>query len=394
MNGDLSWRRRRDAETNNQAARADCECGYSINATTAPDHKVYTELLETDFLHLQNITLDTDWVPQEYNITASAARGSFGEARQLGNVIANPLLDNYSYAGASKLGGDPGLQLWVRAQQTDGLIGTAEISSAREDMLYGSFRVAMKLTGIPGTCGAFFWYYNNTQEIDLEYLSRLLNTTSSPLSLVLQSPASAHAGYDASSTPTYQVHQLPFHPSTGYHEYRFDWTPGAVSFYADGVLLTTMTGSAVPTSPGHILLNHWSNGNAAWSGGPPATDAALSVSYVKAYFNSSLDDRKNDYAQRCNGDTAAQNDKNAICIVPDQTTAPDPDSSDGNKTANTFFFSGQANMTTNQTVYTPAAAKSKKKSGAGATKDSLRRGRDGALGLLVGASMVAALLLT
>ena len=37
------------------------------------------------------------------------------------------------------------------------MIGMGEIVSERTDMLYGSFRVAMQLTGEAGTCGAFFF---------------------------------------------------------------------------------------------------------------------------------------------------------------------------------------------------------------------------------------------
>lgn len=39
----------------------------------------------------------------------------------------------------------------------DGLVGMAEVASVRGDMLFGTFRVGMKVTGVEGTCGAFFW---------------------------------------------------------------------------------------------------------------------------------------------------------------------------------------------------------------------------------------------
>ena len=135
-------------------AHADCECGYTVNSA------LYTDLLETDFLHLPNITLDTDWQPQNYTVSPAAARGPYGKNATIGNVIANPLQNNNSWAGEGVLGGDPGLQLWARGgTPANGLIPMAEVASAREDMLYGSFRAAMKLTGTSGTCGAFFWVH-------------------------------------------------------------------------------------------------------------------------------------------------------------------------------------------------------------------------------------------
>jgi len=39
--------------------------------------------------------------------------------------------------------------------------------------------------------------------------------------------------------------------------------------------------------PGHTVMNHWSNGNTGWSGGPPTEDAVASIMYVKMYFNRS-----------------------------------------------------------------------------------------------------------
>lgn len=134
--------------------RSDCECGYTV------DSLLYTDLLESDFLHLPNITTDTDWDPQKYNISADIARGPFGKNATLQNVVSNPLKskDKNVWTGESQLGGDAGLQLIVRGGvPSDGLIPMAELTTERNDLYYGSFRAGMKLTGTNGTCGAFFW---------------------------------------------------------------------------------------------------------------------------------------------------------------------------------------------------------------------------------------------
>jgi len=131
---------------------ANCECGYTVSST------LYTELLETDFLHLPNITFDTDWAPQNYTVTPRAARGPYGKNASITNVVLNPLQNKNAWMGQGLSGGDAGLQLWVRGGiPQDGLIPMAELASRRADILYGSFRVAMKMTGTPGTCAAFFW---------------------------------------------------------------------------------------------------------------------------------------------------------------------------------------------------------------------------------------------
>jgi len=119
-----------------------------------------------------------------------------------------------------------------------------------------------------------------------------------------------------------------------------DWSQDSVSFFADGVLLKTMT-EAVPSSSGHITLSHWSTGNPDWSAGPPTTDTILTIGYLKGYFNSSDRARQQDWSKRCKDPSAV----NATCPIPEVTEAPN-----GNVSAKTFFFSMQKNETGNQTV--------------------------------------------
>lgn len=175
----------------------------------------------------------------------------------------------------------------------------------------------------------------------MEFLSAQFNLTSHPVNLVLQSEASIAAGFNAHDTGAFQVHQLPFDPSGGFHEYRFDWFKDRVEFYADGVLLDTMSGEGVPSAPGHMTLSQWSNGDPSWSAGPPAKDAVMTVNYVKGYFNSSETQRQNDWGKRCKDINAPK----ATCEVPEITEPPN-----NNASAKTFFFSQQHNMTANQTI--------------------------------------------
>ena len=137
--------------------QADCECGYVVNST------LYTDLLETDFLHLNNITNNTDWQAQKYQITPALARGPYGKDASPNNVVPNPLANHDDWAGNGINGGDAGLQMVVKGGvlPKGGMIPMAEIVSNRTDLLYGSFRVGMRLTATNGTCGAFFWVYHD-----------------------------------------------------------------------------------------------------------------------------------------------------------------------------------------------------------------------------------------
>ena len=315
---------------------ASCECGYLINttksnSTSTTNAIIFNNVLESDFLHLSSLTDNQDWIPQKYIVSPALARGPYGKNASLSNIVANPLQSAYDWAGTGTNNSDAaGLQLYVRAGSTapaGSLIGMSELVTNRSDVLYGSFRVGMKVTSINGTCSAFFFYRNDTQEIDIELLSaqqQSQNPSSHVANLVLQSTQSLQAGFNAAGTPGFLPYHLPFDPTTGFHEYRYDWTPNAVSFYADGILLDSVTTPAdIPSSPGGIHFSHWSNGDPTWSGGPPESDAVLTLSYFKAYFNTSADNTTAPTAPTACG----QAGPNAACNVLDVAGAPDSNAS-------------------------------------------------------------------
>ncbi|GAB7358166.1 hypothetical protein MBLNU230_g0320t1 [Neophaeotheca triangularis] len=329
--------------------QAACECGYSINSTSDPQHALFTHVFESDFLHLPDITWNTThntgWQPQEYTVSPPAARGPYGKSAQLDNIIPNPFLSPHDWGGSNsetEHGPTPGLQLWVRSapipspnDSADRLIPMAELATLRSDILYGSFRFGAKTPSQPGTCAAFFFYANDEQEIDMELLSSQQqhqdhqdqhNRPKTPINLVLHAPNPAHSP----SEPQHTLHPLPFAPGSGYHEYRFDWLPSRIDFYFDGVWAASFTDtSAVPSTPGRILLNHWANGDENWSGGPPERDAVVGLSYFKGYFNVSGDEGLEGREMGCLGH---------VCVVPDQEGAPGVEGEGGNGTGRTFFF--------------------------------------------------------
>ncbi len=61
-------------------ASCDCECGYTDALTigSAATNYLFTDIIETDFIHDQNIAVDTDWIRQLYNGSAVAVRGNYG----------------------------------------------------------------------------------------------------------------------------------------------------------------------------------------------------------------------------------------------------------------------------------------------------------------------------
>lgn len=294
-----------------------CPCGYTVNGT------LFTQALETDFLHVQDLARDTNhaWIPQAYNVTRDAANGPYGKASQVENIIPNPIKDANSWSGPGTVASDPGLQVWARSTLLidDTLVPMAELVSARTDMLYGSFRIGLKTTTIPGTCGAFFFYFDDSNEIDMEFLSS--QNSNQTINLVMQSPESERRGYAAG--PDFQTRSLLFAPQEDHNEYRFDWLPDRVDFFANSVLLATMR-DHIPATAGKLHISHWSDGNPGWSRGPPERDAVLTVSYVKAYFNGSSSGGGQGYCEE-------------RCVVPDQKVAPSLVEGDGE----TAFFTPQ-----------------------------------------------------
>ncbi|THX10490.1 concanavalin A-like lectin/glucanase [Aureobasidium pullulans] len=167
---------------------------------------------------------------------------------------------------------DPSITLTVPGGQTKGPISSAQITTAYDDILYGSVRTVAKISSVPGTTHGFSFYANDTQEIDFAFL-----TTSSGVAHLTNEQVSA----DSPAT-SYQV-SAPSDATSAYHEYRVDWLPGKAMFYIDSKLVQTITGN-VPTSPGFWLWNNWSNGN-AWAQGPPAKDNVLKIRSIDGYFN-------------------------------------------------------------------------------------------------------------
>ena len=118
---------------------------------------MFTDLLESDFLHLQNIKKDTDWVVQSY-VTQAPNGNSYGKNASIANVETNPIAKPHQYSGPGIKGPDPGLQLYVRpAGPPGGSVPISEVVTSRTDMMYGSFRIAMKYGSVPGTCGSMFF---------------------------------------------------------------------------------------------------------------------------------------------------------------------------------------------------------------------------------------------
>lgn len=143
---------------------ADCECGYSVDI--GGRRYAFTDLIESDFHRVSNITKDTDWVRQEFNVTDQDARGDYGEMFRPENIASN--LNCFDDMMDSSNGTLLGVQMLVNSNVVNGMVSGAEMDTNRLDLSYGTFRASMRLPDIAGTCAAFFWVYSPSSTCNCE----------------------------------------------------------------------------------------------------------------------------------------------------------------------------------------------------------------------------------
>ncbi|THZ45929.1 concanavalin A-like lectin/glucanase [Aureobasidium pullulans] len=152
----------------------------------------------------------------------------------------------------------------------DSPCGSAQITTAYDDIMYGSMRTVAKTPNVWGTVSAMFFYSDDNNEADIEIQTG--NTTY------------AHfTNQDWYGDNALSNSSVVADTSAAYHEYRIDWVPGRTDYYVDGKLLQTYT-KFVPRTSGYWMWNSWTNAG-YWTYGPPAKDAVLHIKSIDVYFN-------------------------------------------------------------------------------------------------------------
>lgn len=74
---------------------------------------------------------------------------------------------------------------------------------------------------------------------------------------------------------------LPFAAALGFHTYKFVWAPAYVAYFVDGKQMAIHS-EAVPSTPAHIIINHWGTNSPYWGGlASPGIQRYLYVKSVK-----------------------------------------------------------------------------------------------------------------
>lgn len=209
----------------------------------------------------------------------------------------NPYAHNFTTSTVQVT--SPYLSLLVPGGQHSSPYISAQIETTVTNILYASVRTTALFSSVAGTCHGLFFYKNDNQEIDIEYLTNRSAISNSFSSLPNQGGASTWTNKQKSRLPLHYTLQATtpgtlestafgvgaVNPANEEHEYRIDWTAGKVQFFLDGELQQTFTGNNVPTMPGSWLWNNWSNGDPGWSSGPPIQDNVLRIRSIEMYYN-------------------------------------------------------------------------------------------------------------
>jgi beta-glucanase (GH16 family) len=132
---------------------------------------------------------------------------------------------------------------------------------------YGSYTARIKVPYAPSSITGFFLYYppDYASEVDIE----IYNDSSRRI---------IFATYARGRQTHSQTMTLPFDPTAGFHEYRFDYASGSIKFYADGRLMKKWT-NGLPHKSMKLYVNAW---YPTWlEGRKPATDRFVLVDKIR-----------------------------------------------------------------------------------------------------------------
>lgn len=132
---------------------------------------------------------------------------------------------------------------------------------------YGTYRARMKLPNAPSSITGFFLYMDPDyySEIDIE----VYNDKNGKIDFTT---------YADGREQHFATKSLGFDPTADFHEYRFDFYPGNLSFYVDGKLMQSWT-DGMSTNSMYLLVNAWYPN---WLAGTKTTsDQYLLIDWIK-----------------------------------------------------------------------------------------------------------------
>ncbi|MCJ1339522.1 hypothetical protein MMC09_004812 [Bachmanniomyces sp. S44760] len=278
---------------------AACECGYRLSDTSA----YYTHRL------LQNFTLGPGTLQQVVSLNANPATTSFTQDFTVQDWLSstspsNPLprqnfVSNVWIEGEDLVLRQEGYSSASLTVSPPPPVEVAALASTSTNYYHGSYRCAFSVHGPEGgSVAGFFWYMNDSSEIDIEVLTKNYPSNASTIHYSTQpffDPVTGRAIADATAPVEGKK------PWSVMQEHRFDYNADSIIFYEDGLRMHQTT-TNVPridlsnaaivnnnntsrNQPGGSLqVNLWAN-NGSWSGPPSRTNVTMSIRYLLFYYN-------------------------------------------------------------------------------------------------------------
>jgi hypothetical protein len=251
-------------------ATASCECGYKTNTNETWQYAVVTNFGTLDSSQWSTMG-DDDWVVSDLTREATINLAYTPSNVVLSNSTGTLDLTCSAYNASNPAQG----------------IRSGQIRTTRADIKYGSFRARFSVhAASEGSVAGFFFYANDTQEIDVEIPSRFPEAA---VHLANQ-PSTSLDVYSPNNATRDMV-----------QEYRFDWSEGATSWYIENVPAWSVEGGDkdVPVVDGTISLNMWGNGGPFSGKTPPSTDNVMRIESITMYFNTSSKAEAKEWEKSC-----------------------------------------------------------------------------------------------
>lgn len=226
-------------------------------------------LEETQRGFLNSTDFSKDWLIRTWGRDRSLPNTPVAFQNSAQNVFIRTIPDNSSMT-----------ELVLRTHRNNGFSSTGEVESTQKNVFHASIRLHARVQGASGAVAGMFTYLNDSQESDIEILTRdptnLIRYTNQP---------------DEKDGLTVKQSEVdPTLPDgtdwTDWNTHRLDWTPDVSAWYVNDVFVASNT-YGIPSLPSYLTLNMWSNG-ASWSGNMTIGEAAyLEIQWIEMVFNTS-----------------------------------------------------------------------------------------------------------
>ena len=191
----------------------------------------------------------------------------------------------YSKCRIDRDDADSPVHLTLRTNRLRRFQSASNIESYSKRFLYASIRLRARVSGPAGACAAVFLYANDTQESDMEILTRdsdsLVHATNQP-------GMDANGSVIQEATTEFNITEGIFwsfqRSWTEWNDYQVDWLPEQSRWWVNGRPYANNT-YGVPREPSNFQISMWGDGG-PWVGKMAIGGlATLDIEWIDMVYN-------------------------------------------------------------------------------------------------------------